>query len=235
MGTDVRALPDRIAAVAVGVLWGKSHRETRAEHLPVTEVALLVIEDPLGRGEVAGRELWSGPELPGTAQKLAELELPLLGFNPLLFDWPALSSACDVDALIARTIDIRAALLPCVAELVEAEGVGAFPTRGEYGVLHPHRVAETNLGFVPGAGGPLGDAELAFELWRHIVTHERVVAAGRSHAIDRGSLARLRAERPSCPDADAWRELLALRPAPLPYRKKTRHPVTFPRIDQRYV
>lgn len=235
MGTDVRTPPDRIAAVSVGVLWGRSHRETRAEQLPVTEVAVLIVEDPLGRSEIADRTLWSGSELLVAGKRLAELELPLLGFNPLLFDWPALSSVCDVDALIARTIDLRSALLPCVAEIVEAEGVGAFPTRGEYGVLHPHRVAETNLGFVPGEGGPLGEAELALALWREFVTHERVVAAGRTHEIELDSLAKLRAERPSCRSAAAWRELLGLRPAPSPYRRRTRHPVTFPRIDQRYV
>lgn len=235
MGTGVRNAPARVAAVAVGVLWGRRHREARPEALPVTEVGVVVAERGGSAMEVVTSELFSGSELMQAPDRLTALELPLVTFNAPRFDWPALSSLADVDHLISRTIDLHSALLPCVADLVEAEGTHAFPARGEYGVLHPHRVAETNLGFVPGDGTPLGEAELALELWHHLLTHERAIVAGRTHALAGDQLALLSGERSTFTDARAWRAMLAERPEPAPYRRKTRHPVAFPRIDQRYV
>lgn len=137
--------------------------------------------------------------------------------------------------LIPRTIDIYSALYPCVVDLVDAEGVSGFPMRGDYGVLNPYRLAETNLGYVPGASDDaLGDAELAAEMWLHLIQRERAVIAGRTHALSDDSLAMLRGDQPAFESAAAWRELIAARPEPKPHRRKTRHQVTFPRIDQRY-
>lgn len=230
MGTDVR-----IAAVSVGVLWGRRHRETRPELLPVTEVGIVVVDDALDAPVVERRELLSGADLAIVAEHLIDLDLPVVAFNALRFDWVALGALIDVDALIPRTIDLYTALYPCVSEIVDAEGVSAFPVHGEYGVLHPHRVAETNLGMLPGDDDPIGDAELAAALWRHFLLHERAVAAGRTHSLDEHSLEHLRGDRPAFADSDAWRAMLAERPEPTPYRRRTRHPVTFPRVDQRYV
>jgi hypothetical protein len=48
-------------------------------------------------------------------------------------------------------------------------------------------------------------------------------------------MALLRCERPAFASAAEWRELLAARPAPKAYRRRKRHQITFPGIDQRYV
>lgn len=226
----------RVAAVSVGVLWGKRHREQRPEQLPVTQIGVLITELASGELRFEDRFVLEGRELTGAPDRLAELDLPLVTFNGLRFDWVALDALAGAGGLIERTIDIYSALLPSVAELVEAEGVGAFPTRGEYGVLHPHRVAETNLGRIPGGGeDPLGEAELAVELWHHLLGSGRVVAAGQTHTLAAKELAMLAGERPAIANETAWRKMLSERPAPDPYRRRTRHPVTFPRIDQRYV
>lgn len=236
MGTDVRLPPSRVAAVSVGVLWGRKHRDRRPEQLPVTEVGVVVVRrDELGF-EVESRRLIEGAELTHAPQILLELALPLLAGNAMRFDWVALGALTPVDQLIARTIDIHSVLRRSVAEIVDAEGVAAFPVGGEYGVLHPHRIAETNLGQLPGSGdGPLGEAALTAEIWHHLLLHRRARLAGRTHALDDEQLALLRGERSAFADADAWRAMLAERPEPTPYTRRTRHPVTFPRIDQRYV
>lgn len=231
MGTGVR-IPERVAAVSVGVLWGKKHRDPQPELLPVTDVGIAIVD----RGSIVERfELGSG-ELLSSASRLSDLDLPLLAFNAFRFDWLALGSLVDVDALLGRTIDIYSALLPCVADIVDAEGTSGFPLRGEYGVLNPYRVAETNLGYVPGSSDDAsGDAELAAELWLQLLESERVVLAGRTHALPEASLELLRGERPAFADTATWRKMVSDRPEPRPYRKRSRHQVTFPRIDQRYV
>lgn len=236
MGTDVRIVPDRIAAVSVGVLWGRKHRETRPELLPVTEIGIVIVDTADGEPVVERRELLTGSDLMIAPDHLLDLGLPIVGFNALRFDWVALDALASCDQLIPATIDIYSALYPCVSEIVDAEGVSGFPVTGEYGVLHPHRVAETNLGFLPGGGDdPLGEAELAAALWHHFVTFERAVAAGRTHPLENESLELLAGERKAFDTAAAWREMLAARPEPTPYRRRNRHQVTFPRVDQRYV
>lgn len=235
MGTDVRIGADRVAAVSVGVLWGRKHRETRPELLPVTEVGVVVADRSEGELVIERRDLLSGPDIKRAPEHLWDLGLPVLGYNALRFDWVALDSIAEVEHLVPQTIDLYSALYPCVSEIVDAEGVSAFPVHGEYGVLHPHRVAETNLGLLPGEDDPLGDAELVAGLWHHFLSHERAVAAGRTHALGDDSIAILSGERPAIDSAEAWREMLAERPEPTPYRRKSRHQVTFPRIDQRYV
>ncbi|MGH2958616.1 MAG: hypothetical protein ACRDKE_03355 [Solirubrobacterales bacterium] len=231
MGTGVR-IPDRVAAVSVGVLWGKKHRDPQPELLPVTDVGIAIVNG----GSVVERRDLGSDELLSSASRLADLELPLLTFNAFRFDWLALGSLVDVDALLPLTIDIYSALLPCVADIVDAEGTSGFPLRGEYGVLNPYRVAETNLGYVPGSSDDaIGDAELAAELWFQLLESERVVLAGRTHALSEDSLALLRGERSAFSDTATWRRMVSERPEPKPYRKRSRHQVTFPRIDQRYV
>ncbi|MBJ7458927.1 MAG: hypothetical protein JHD02_07065 [Thermoleophilaceae bacterium] len=230
MGTGVR-IPERVAAVSVGVLWGKKHRDPQPELLPVTQIGLAIIE----RSKIVDRQLIGSAELLRSGERLAELDVPLVAFNALHFDWLALGALVDVSPLIPRTIDIHSALYPCVAEIVDAEGVSGFPLRGDYGVLNPYRLAETNLGHVPGAADDaLGDAELAAEFWLHLIEHERAVVAGRTHTLSDESLALLRAERPAFLDEASWRAELAKRPEPRAVRRRTRHQVTFPRIDQRY-
>jgi hypothetical protein len=235
MGTDVRIAPDRAAAVSVGVLWGRKHRETRPELLPVTEVGVVVVDRSGAELAIERRELLSGADLKRVPELLWDLSLPVVGFNALRFDWVALDAVADVQHLIPLTIDLYSALYPCVSEIVDAEGVSAFPVHGEYGVLHPHRVAETNLQRLPGDDDPIGEAELAAALWHHCQLHERAVAAGRTHALEDDSLEILTGASPAIGSAAEWREMLAERPEPKPYRRKTRHQVTFPRIDQRYV
>lgn len=235
MGTDVRIAPDRVAAVSVGVLWGRKHRETRPELLPVTEVGVVVVDRSGGELAIERRDLLTGADLKRVPEYLWDLGLPVLGFSPLRFDWVALGAITEVDHLVPHTIDLYSALYPCVSDIVDAEGVSAFPVHGEYGVLHPHRVAETNLGLLPGDDDPLGDAELAGALWDHLLTHERAIAAGRTHALGDESIAILSGGRPAIESSEAWRAMLAERPEPTPYRRKSRHQVTFPRIDQRYV
>jgi len=236
MGTDVREIPRpelrRCAAVAVGVLWGRRH-DPQPELLPVTEIGIAIVED----GEIGDRFYVVSEDLKQATEILLELDAPLITFNGPRFDWLALGSLVNVDALIPRTIDIYSALLPCVADIVEAEGTTAFPTsRDDYGVLNPARLAETNLGHVPGSeGDAIGDAELAAELWLHLLRHERALIAGRAHVMPDDSLALLRGERPSFASADEWRAMVAQRPEPQPYRRRKRHQITFPRVDQRYV
>lgn len=230
MGTGVRTI-DRVAAVSVGVLWGRRHDPT-PELLPVTQIGIAMVED----GAVTERLYVVSEDLLQASEILLELDTPLLTFNGPRFDWLALGSIVDVDPLIERTIDIYSALLPSVAEIVEAEGTSSFPTRGEYGVLNPYRLAETNLGSLPGGeDDAIADAELAAELWLHLIAHERAVIAGRTHALDADAMALLRGERPAFASAAEWRELLAARPAPKAYRRRKRHQITFPGIDQRYV
>jgi hypothetical protein len=230
MGTGVRTI-DRVAAVSVGVLWGRRHDPT-PELLPVTQIGIAVVEC----GVVTERLYVVSEDLGSATEILLDLDAPLLTFNGPRFDWLALGSLVDVDPLIERTIDIYSALLPCVAEIVEAEGNSAFPTRGEYGVLNPYRLAETNIGALPGGEDDvIGDAELAAELWLRFVSSERAVIAGRTHALDGDAMALLRGERPAFASAKEWRELVAKRPEPKPYRRRKRHQITFPGIDQRYV
>jgi len=234
MGTGVR-IPDRIAAVSVGVLWGRKHREPQPELLPVTQVGIVIAENCAADPVVSDRYHLTGEELTSAADHLVALDVPILAFNALRFDWLSLGSLVDVAALIPRTIDIYSALYPCVAEFVDAEGDSGFPRHGDYGVLNPYRLSETNLGHVPGStDDAIGDAELAAEFWRHLIWNERAVIAGRTHALPERSLELLRGERPAFADAERWREALSARPEPKPLRRKTRHQVTFPRVDQRY-
>jgi hypothetical protein len=231
MGTGVR-IPERVAAVSVGVLWGKKHRDPQPEMLPVTEVGIAIVE----AGEVVERINLGSADLLGAADRLLELELPLLTYNALRFDWLALGGLVNVEPLIPKTIDIYSALLPCVSDIVEAEGTSGFPLRGDYGVLNPYRIAETNLGFMPGGSDDsIGDAELAAELWTHLLDHERAVIAGRTHGLAEDSLDLLRGDRPPFESHVQWREMVSNRPEPMPYRRRKRHQITFPGIDQRYV
>lgn len=230
MGTGVR-VPSRVAAISVGVLWGKKHRDPQPELLPVTQIGVAILQS----GSITDRYTLASEELLGATERLLKIDAPLLAFTALRFDWLSLGSLVDVSPLIPRTIDIYSALYPCVADFVDAEGVSGFPMRGDYGVLNPYRLAETNLGYVPGASDDaLGDAELAAEMWLHLIQRERAVIAGRTHALSDDSLAMLRGDQPAFESAAAWRELIAARPEPKPHRRKTRHQVTFPRIDQRY-
>jgi hypothetical protein len=236
MGTDVRKISSdqfpRVAAVSVGVLWGRRH-DPQPELLPVTEIGIAMVED----GEIADRFYIVSEDLKRSTDILLELDAPLLTFNGPRFDWLALGSLINVDALIPRTIDIYSALLPCVEDIVEAEGTTAFPTsRDDYGVLNPTRLAETNLGHVPGSeGDAIGNAELTAELWLHLLRYERALIAGRAHALPEDSLVHLRGGRPSFDSAQEWHKMVADRPDPQPYRRRKRHQITFPRIDQRYV
>lgn len=236
MGTDVRTPPERIAAVSVGVLWGRRHKEQRPEMLPVTDVGIAIVDCAGGQPVVERHTVLEGGDLKIAPDHLLDLGVPIVAYNALRFDWVALGALTDVDALIPRTIDIYSALYPCAKDIVDAEGVAAFPVRGDYGVLHPHRVAETNLGFVPGGSDDSsGDAELAAALWHHFVSYERAIVAGRTQPIEDRELAILHGETPAIASAEAWRELLAERPEPKPYKRRDRNQITFPRIDQRYV
>jgi hypothetical protein len=218
--------------VSVGVLWGKKHRDPQPELLPVTDIGIVVMDS----GEVAERIAIESSDLLGCAEQLLGLGVPLLCFNAMRFDWLALGGLVDVAVLIPNTIDIYSALLPCVSEIVEAEGTSGFPMRGDYGVLNPYRLAETNLGYMPGGSDDaLGDAELAAELWLHLLEHERAVIAGRTHALPDDSLDLLCGARAAFDDHAAWREMVSQRPEPKPYRRRDRHQITFPGIDQRYV
>lgn len=236
MGTGVRNQPDLVAAVSVGVLWGKRHRETRPELLPVTEVGIAMVEVADRQAIVTRRELLRDSDIALVPEHLLDLGVPIVTYNAPRFDWVALGSIVNVDRLIAKTIDIHTAVYPCVSEIVDAEGASAFPVTGEYGVLHPHRLAETNLGYIPGSTeDAVGDAELAAALRHHLLTYERAVIAGRTHALEESSLEHLRGERPAFDSPDAWHAALAERPEPKPYRRRDRHQITFPRVDQRYV
>lgn len=236
MGTGVRNIPDCVAAVSVGVLWGDRRRETRPEMLPVTEVGVAMVEVTDGEVIITRRELLREQDIALAPEHLLDLNVPIVTLNAPRFDWVALGSLTDVDALIPRTVDIHSAIYPSVAEIVDAEGASAFPVTGDYGVLHPHRLAETNLGYVPGASEDAsGDAELAVALWHHFLTYERAVVAGRTQVLDDSSLALLRGEQPAFADAAEWRTALANRPEPKPYRRRDRNQITFPRVDQRYV
>lgn len=235
MGTGVREAPDRIAAVSVGVLWGRRHQETRPEMLPVTEVGIIVIDNAIDAPVVEREILLTDNDLFEVPELLIDLDLPIVTYNAMRFDWPALGAVTDVDALITRTIDIYTALYPLASDIVDAEGVSAFPVHGEYGVLHAHRVAETNLGYVPGPDDVIGEAELAAALWRQFMVYERAITGGRARMLTDDGIAHLRGIDPAFGSADEWREMLARRPEPTPYRRKNRHVVTFPRIDQRYV
>ncbi len=236
MGTDVRSAPSRIAAVSVGVLWGRKHRDRRPEQLPVTSIGVAIVDRQGAELSIRERSVLEGPQLSNAPARLIDLGLPLVSFNALRFDWVALDALTSAGDLIERTIDIYSALYPSVSEIVDAEGDSAFPVNGEYGVLHPHRVAETNLGYLPGGGeDPLGEAELAAELWHHLLSNERAVIAGRTHPLDSEQLELLRGERPAFSGEPEWRAMLAERREPTPFRRRTRHPVTFPRVDQRYV
>src|SRR4051794_39971373 len=132
MGTGVR-IPERVAAVSVGVLWGKKHRDPQPELLPVTHVGIVIVE----QGTIVDRYLIPSHDLLSAGEHLTELDAPLLAFNALRFDWLSLGALVDVAPLLPKTIDIYSALYPCVADIVEAEGVSGFPLRGDYGVLNP--------------------------------------------------------------------------------------------------
>ncbi len=230
MGTGVR-IPDRVAAVSVGVLWGKKHRDPQPEMLPVTHVGIVIVES----SAVVERVTLGSPDLLSAADRMLDLDLPLLTFNALRFDWLSLGGLVDVEPLLPRTIDIYNALLPCVSAIVEAEGNSGFPIRGDYGVLNPYRLAETNLGYPPGTSDDAtGDAELAAEMWLQFLERERAVIAGRTHVLPEHSIALLRGEAPAFTSAEAWRAEISKRPEPKAFRKRSRHQVTFPRIDQRY-
>jgi hypothetical protein len=214
------------------VLWGKKHRDPQPEMLPVTDIGIAIVES----GEVIERMTLGSPDLLGAADRLIELEAPLLAFNALRFDWLALGGLVDVAPLVPKTIDIYSALLPCVADIVDAEGTSGFPLRGDYGVLNPFRIAETNLGFMPGGSDDaIGDAELAAALWMELIERERAVIAGRTHALPEESLELLRGERQAFASYEDWRGMISQRPEPKPYRRRNRHQITFPGIDQRYV
>lgn len=233
MGTGVR---DRVLAVSVGVLWGKKHRDPQPELLPVTDIGLAIAEVSGGRVTIESTESLSGADLKRSVELILSHELPVVTYNGLRFDWVSLGALVDVSPLIDRTIDVYTALYGCVSDLVDAEGVSGFPLRGDYGVLNPYRLAETNLGRVPGSSDDAtGDAELAAELWHHFRSTERALVAGASRWIDDAGMAMLRGERPCIEGHAAWREMLSARPEPKPYRRQKRHQITFPRIDQRYV
>jgi hypothetical protein len=236
MGTSVRVLPDRIAAVSVGVLWGRKNRAPQPELLPATELGVAIVDvsgpDPV----VVKRYLLEDADLNLSADHLVDLGLPVVGFNLLRFDWLSLESRTDVAPLIMRTIDIYSALYLQVRDVVDAEGASGFPMRGEYGVLNPHRLAETNLGFVPGHGDDaIGDAELAAALWHHFVTTERAMIAGRSYWLEHEQLDLLFGASPRFDSYASWKSAAMERPEPKPYRRRDRHQITFPRVDQRYV
>jgi hypothetical protein len=123
-----------------------------------------------------------------------------------------------------------------VREIVDAEGVSAFPVSGDFGVLNPRRLAELNLGYLPGHDDDaIGDAELAAALWHQFVTSQRALIAGHAYVLKDDQLDLLNGTRPAFASADEWRTEVSRRPEPTPYRKRQRHQVTFPRIDQRYV
>lgn len=236
MGTDVRVLPDRVAAISVGVLWGRKHREQRPEMLPATDVGVVILETVNGEPIVQQSYLLTGADVNLAADHLLDLGVPIVGFNPLRFDWITLQSRCDIGPLLERTIDIYSALYRSVSEIVDAEGISGFPRSGDYGVLNPRRLSELNLGYVPGhADDALGDAELAAALWHQFVTSGRALIAGHSYSLEDDQLELLCGARPMFSSVVAWREELATRPEPLAYRKRTRHQVAFPRVDQRYV
>lgn len=241
MGTGVREgaseLPDRIAAVSVGVLWGDRRRETRPELLPVTEVGVAIVDFADGDAVVERRERLEQEDVKLAAEHLLDLSMPIVTYNGLTFDLVALDTvANDVDELIPQVVDVATALLPAVADIVDAEGASAFPRSGDYGVLNVNRVAETNLGYLPSeSDSAVGDAELVAALWHHFVTYERAVLAGRTHPLEQESIEHLRGLRPAFDSAGDWRAALAERAEPRPYRRRDRHQITFPRIDQRYV
>lgn len=237
MGTGVREIPDRIAAISVGVLWGDRRRETRPELLPVTEVGVAIVDLSSEGVIVERRENLENEDIKLAAEHLLDLSLPIVTYNGLQFDLVALDSvAPGVDVLIPHVIDVASALLPAVADIVDAEGAAAFPRSGDYGVLNVNRVAETNLGQLPGGNdSAVGDAELSAALWHHFVTFERAVLAGRTHPLDSDAIDHLYGLRPAFESPEAWREALAARPEPRPYRRRDRHQITFPRVDQRYV
>jgi hypothetical protein len=236
MGTDVRVAPERVAAVSVGVLWGRPHREPQPELLPVTEIGVAIVDAGGADPVVESRCLLKDADINLATEHLLDLDLPVVGFNLLRFDWVALQSRCDVSPLIERTIDVYSSLYGLVREIVDAEGVSAFPVSGDFGVLNPRRLAELNLGFVPGRDDDaVGDAELAAALWHRFVSSERALIAGHSHMLEDEQLDLLCGARPAFASADEWRAEVSKRPEPKPYRKRQRHQVTFPRIDQRYV
>lgn len=241
MGTHVRP-PSRIAAVSVGVLWGDRRRETRPELLPVTEVGVAIVDFDDGEAVVEQRERLEQEDIKLAAEHLLDLALPIVTYNGLNFDLVALDTvAPGVDALIPHVVDVATALLPAVADIVDAEkssaqGTSAFPRSGDYGVLNVNRVAETNLGHLPGeSNSAIGDAELVAALWHHFVSYERAVLAGRTHPLESGSIEHLCGRRPAFESAEDWHATLAERPEPRPYRRRDRHQITFPRVDQRYV
>lgn len=204
--------------------------------LPVTELGVAVFDVSDNEIRLETSEFLCNERLLGCVEFLLGFDSPIVTFNGPRFDWPALGSIEAVERLLPRTIDLYSALYPCVSEIVDAEGVSAFPKNGEYGVLHPSRLAEVNLGFVPGAAKDArGEAELAGRLWHHLVSFERAVIAGRTHALDAQSLRQLRGERASFSDPESWHQMLAERPEPQPYRRRDRNQITFPRVDQRYV
>lgn len=227
--------PARVAAVAVGVLWGTRH-EPRPELLPVTEVGVVVVDSSDSEALVESRYLLTGSDLPLVADHLVDLDLPVVGFNPFGFDWLALDALCDVEPLLPRTIDVRSTLHELVPELVAAEGTDGFPHRGEYGVLNPHGLAEANLAMLPGAGDDArGEAELAAALWHRIVCTGRAMIAGRTHVLSDGQLDLVCGRRPRFTTACEWRTAIADRPKPRAFRRRKPHPITFPQVDQRYV
>lgn len=233
VGTGVR---ETILAVSVGVLWGRKHRDPQPELLPVTDVGLLVVDISNGSPQIEQSQLIKGSDLKRSSELILAHDLPIVTYNGLRFDWVALAALADVAPLIERTIDVYTALHGCVSDLVEAEGISGFPMRGDYGVLNPYRLSETNLGHVPGGSDDAtGDAEMAVALWHHFSTTERALVAGSPRWIDDAGLAMLRGESPCIDGYAEWREMLAQRPEPKPYKRQKRHQITFPRIDQRYV
>lgn len=236
MGTDVRVLPGRCAAVSVGVLWGQRHRDPKPELLPVEEIGIAIIDCAGDEPLVEERYSLAGEDIAISVDHLLDLGLPIVAFNALRFDWLALGSLVDVEPLIPSTIDLYSSLYPTVSDIVDAEGASGFPVHGDYGVLNQARLAETNLGYMPGeSDSAAGDAELAAALWIHFTSYERALIAGRTHALDEQSLDYLYGVIPRFATAADWRVALSERPEPKPYRRHSRSQIIFPKVDQRYI
>ncbi|MFY9488269.1 MAG: hypothetical protein WAP35_06185 [Solirubrobacterales bacterium] len=246
MGTHVRDsdLPERIVAVSVGVVYGRrGYGDAQPELLAPSELGVAVVDCSEGEPQTVRRYALSGADLRIAADHLVDLDLPIVGYNPLRFDWLSLEACCEIDELIARTIDLRSVLYGQVAELVDAEGAAdAFPRHGSYGILNFDHLIDNNQidrddGDDASPTGATTDAELTARLWHRLVTTERALIAGRVYSLPDDQLAQLCGQAPHFDSPSAWRLAVRDRPAPKPYRKRARHPVgaPFPRVDQRYV
>lgn len=251
MRTYVRLLPERVAVVSLDLSWGaKNHRDPHPELLAPAELGVVILGCGNGDPVIERRYTLRGGDLAIAADHLIDLGLPIVGFNLLRFDWLSLCAHCDVDELVPRSIDLYSVLYAQVREIVDAEGSSAMPRRGDYGVLNLRRLARMNLGdaadlsatadpvdaYDPiSADDPVAQAELIAALWHKLVTTERAVIAGRVYGLADDETAILRGETLIFDSAGAWRQATGRGPALTPYSRRTRHPVTFPRLDQRYV